>query len=119
MLWILQNNLILILTMAQNPREGVIVLDQIGNLLNSVVSLFCCVGITGIYGTDITPAYALFCLSYAALLVLSLTRIYYIQMSGERLCSVYSDIRQGYIVDCHGTQAKYTVWCPLVRDVLF
>ena len=95
LLRILRNILILILTLAQNPREGVIVVDQTGNLVNSVVSLFCCVGITGIYGTDITTAYALFCLSYAALFVLSLTRIYYIQMSGERLCSVFSDIRQG------------------------
>ena len=84
--------------MAHNPREGVIVVDQTGNLVNSVVSLFCCVGITGIYGTDFTTAYALFCLSYAALFVLSVTRIYYIQMSGERLSSVYSDIRQEYVL---------------------
>lgn len=95
LLWIEKKRIILILNVAQNHCEGVIVVDQTGNLVNSVVSLFCCVGITGIYGTDITTAYALFCLSYAALFVLSLTRIYYIQMSGERLCSVFSDIRQG------------------------
>ena len=73
-------------------------LDQVGNIINAAVALFCSVGVTGLYGTadaDVTPAYALFCLSYAALFVLSLTRICYVQMSGERLSGAYAEIRWG------------------------
>ena len=74
-----------------------IVVDQIGNLVNAAIGVFCFVGLTGVYGLadGVTAAYALFCLSYGALFTLSATRIWYIQMAGERVSSVYADIRKG------------------------
>ena len=70
--------------------------DQAGNLANAAIGVFCFVGLTGIYGlTDITAAYALFCLCYGALFALSATRICYIQIAGERVSGVYADIRKG------------------------
>ena len=82
----------------QTSRKGVIVVDQTGNLVNAAIGVFCFVGLTGIYGIladGVTAAYALFCLSYGALFALSATRICHIQMAGERVSSVYADIRKG------------------------
>ena len=72
---------------------GIIVIDLFMNLLNGVVSIFCAVGLAGIYGDEVNHASAVFSISFLTLTIFSLYRIYFMQKFGQNLANSFSDIR--------------------------
>ena len=72
---------------------GIITVELLINILNSVCSIFFSVGLTGIYGDDVTATGAVFGISFLVLAVFSLYRLYSTQKCGQSLVNSFSDIR--------------------------
>ena len=72
---------------------GILVIDLFMNLLNGIVSIFCAVGLAGVYGDEVSTASALFSISFLTLTIFSLYRIYFMQKCGQNLANSFSDIR--------------------------
>ena len=72
---------------------GIITVELLINILNSVCSIFFSVGLTGIYGDEVTPAGAFFGISSLGLAIFSMYRLYCTHKCGQRLADSFSDIR--------------------------
>ena len=78
---------------ADSMFGGMIVIDTFINLLNGIISIFCGVGIAGIYGDEVNSASVAFSFSFLILAIFSLYRIYYTQRFGQNLANSFSDVR--------------------------
>ena len=72
---------------------GIITVELLINILNSVCSIFFSVGLTGIYGNDVTQAGAVFGFSYLVLAIFCMYRLYCTHKCGQKLADSFSDIR--------------------------
>ena len=78
---------------ADSMFGGMIVIDTFINLLNGIISIFCGIGIAGIYGDEVNSASVAFSFSFLLLTIFSLYRIYYTQRFGQNLVNSFSDVR--------------------------